>query len=145
MVCPSHLMSIINSYGHKSWHFNHFSPEKLFFISNERYCKKKTFLLQYYGIDFASMKRYCQFCFWANRFLYINKSLKEIRLMLHMHVWYIFRIPMVLQTIHTITYGVKNRDYLHPTHKNRVNCYRLIYSVIPFGIPQNKTYSFQHK
>ena len=35
---------------------------KLFLISNERYGQKNTFLLRYYGTDFASIKRYDQFC-----------------------------------------------------------------------------------
>ena len=35
---------------------------KLFLISNERYGQKNTFLLRYYGTNFASIKRYDQFC-----------------------------------------------------------------------------------
>ena len=35
---------------------------KLFLVSNERYGQKNTFLLRYYGTDFASIKRYDQFC-----------------------------------------------------------------------------------
>ena len=35
---------------------------KFFLVSNERYGKNKTFLLGYYGIDFAQIKRYHQFC-----------------------------------------------------------------------------------
>ena len=35
---------------------------KLFLVSNERYGQINTFLLQYYGTDFASIKRYDQFC-----------------------------------------------------------------------------------
>jgi len=35
---------------------------KLFLISYERYGQENTFLLQYYGTDFASIKRYDQFC-----------------------------------------------------------------------------------
>ena len=34
----------------------------LFLVSNERYDKNKTFLLRCYGIDFALIKRDCQFC-----------------------------------------------------------------------------------
>ena len=36
---------------------------KLFLVSNERYGQINTFLLRYYGTDFASIKRYDQFCF----------------------------------------------------------------------------------
>ena len=35
---------------------------KLFLVSNERYGQINTFLLRYYGTDFASIKRYDQFC-----------------------------------------------------------------------------------
>ena len=35
---------------------------KLFLVSNERYGQINTFLLWYYGTDFASIKRYDQFC-----------------------------------------------------------------------------------
>ena len=35
---------------------------KLFLVSYERYGQINTFLLQYYGTDFASIKRYDQFC-----------------------------------------------------------------------------------
>ena len=35
---------------------------KLFLVSNERYGQKNTFLLRYYGTNFASIKRYDQFC-----------------------------------------------------------------------------------
>ena len=35
---------------------------KLFLVSYERYGQISTFLLQYYGTDFASIKRYDQFC-----------------------------------------------------------------------------------
>jgi len=35
---------------------------KLFLVSNERYGQKNTFLLRCYGTDFASIKRYDQFC-----------------------------------------------------------------------------------
>jgi len=36
---------------------------KLFLVSYERYGQINTFLLRYYGTDFASIKRYDQFCF----------------------------------------------------------------------------------
>ena len=36
---------------------------KLFLVSNERYGQKNTFLLRYYGTDFASIKRYDQLFF----------------------------------------------------------------------------------
>ena len=36
---------------------------KLFLVSNERYGQINTFLLRCYGTDFASIKRYDQFCF----------------------------------------------------------------------------------
>ena len=36
---------------------------KLFLVSNERYGQINTFLLWYYGTDFALIKRYDQFCF----------------------------------------------------------------------------------
>merc|ERR1719495_303925 len=35
---------------------------KLFLVSYERYGQINTFLLQYYGTDLASIKRYDQFC-----------------------------------------------------------------------------------
>jgi len=35
---------------------------KLFLVSYERYGQINTFLLRYYGTDFASIKRYDQFC-----------------------------------------------------------------------------------
>merc|ERR1712142_556225 len=35
---------------------------KLFLVSNERYGQKTIFLLRYYGTNFASIKRYDQFC-----------------------------------------------------------------------------------
>merc|ERR1711983_493567 len=35
---------------------------KLFSVSNERYGQINTFLLRYYGTNFASIKRYDQFC-----------------------------------------------------------------------------------
>jgi len=35
---------------------------KLFLVSNERYGQKNTFLLRCYGTNFASIKRYDQFC-----------------------------------------------------------------------------------
>ena len=38
-------------------HHHHHHHRKLFLISNERYGQNKTFLLQYYGIDFAPIKR----------------------------------------------------------------------------------------
>ena len=38
-------------------------PENFFLVSNERYGQINTFLLRYYGTDFASIKRYGQFCF----------------------------------------------------------------------------------
>ena len=36
--------------------------KKLFLVSYERYGQINTFLLRYYGTDFASIKRYDQFC-----------------------------------------------------------------------------------
>ena len=39
------------------------TTRKLFLVSNERYGKNKTFLLRWYGIDFAPIKRYRPFCF----------------------------------------------------------------------------------
>ena len=47
------------------------TTRKLFLISNERYGKNKTFLLRWYGIDFALIKRYRQFCF---LWLYIRRQ-----------------------------------------------------------------------
>ena len=38
-------------------------PIKLFLVSYERYGQINTFLLRYNGTDFASIKRYGQFCF----------------------------------------------------------------------------------
>ena len=49
----------------------HPPTRKLFLISNERYGKNKTFLLRWYGIDFAPIKRYCPFCF---LWLYIRRQ-----------------------------------------------------------------------
>ena len=44
------------------WHLSHFAPPpptiELFLVSYERYGQINTFLLQYYGTDFASIKRY---------------------------------------------------------------------------------------
>ena len=44
---------------------------KLFLVSNERYGKNKTFLLRWYGIDFAPIKRYRHFCL---LWLYIRRQ-----------------------------------------------------------------------
>ena len=49
---------------------------KLFLVSNERYGKNKTFLLRWYGIDFAPIKRYRPFCF----FMIVYKEAKIIPL-----------------------------------------------------------------
>ena len=50
---------------------HHPPTRKLFLVSNERYGKNKTFLLWWYGIDFALIKRYCPFCF---LWLYIRRQ-----------------------------------------------------------------------
>ena len=42
--------------------FHHPPTMELFLVSNERYGQINTFLLRYYGTDFASIKRYDQFC-----------------------------------------------------------------------------------
>ena len=47
------------------------TTRKLFLVSNERYGKNKTFLLRWYGIDFALIKRYRPFCF---LWLYIRRQ-----------------------------------------------------------------------
>ena len=39
----------------------------IFWVSNKRFDNNKTFLLQCYGIDFALIKRYCQFCIHTSR------------------------------------------------------------------------------
>ena len=44
---------------------------KLNLVSNKRYGKNKTFLLRWYGIDFAPIKRYRPFCF---LWLYIRRQ-----------------------------------------------------------------------
>ena len=54
--------------------FTHHHPpptRKLFLVSNERYGKNKTFLLRWYGFDFAPIKRYRPFCF---LWLYIRRQ-----------------------------------------------------------------------
>merc|ERR1711945_46435 len=38
---------------------------KLFLVSNERYGQINTFLLRYYGTNFALIKRYDPFCFFT--------------------------------------------------------------------------------
>ena len=43
----------------------------IFLVSNERYDKNKTLLLRCYGINFAPIKRYRQFCSQAYMF-YLN-------------------------------------------------------------------------
>ena len=53
-----------------------------FLVSNERYGKNKTILLQYYDIDFAPIKRYRQFCSQA-----------------YMFYWTLFVISVCLSTI----------------------------------------------
>ena len=76
-LCPF-CVCVCKSYknGHrltlKSLFIHHPPPtRKLFLVSNERYGKNKTFLLQWYGIDFAPIKRYRPFCF---LWLYIRRQ-----------------------------------------------------------------------
>ena len=66
-------------------HPHHPPTIKLFLVSNERYGQINTFLLRYYGTDFASIKRYDQFCFLLmyirrHRFslLYLHSSLSAL-------------------------------------------------------------------
>ena len=56
-------------------------PTTYFLVSNERNGKNKTFLLQCYGIDFAPIKRYRQFCsqayMFSFQFTYLFDSLSD--------------------------------------------------------------------
>ena len=45
-------------------------------VSNERHGKVKTFLLRYYGIDFALIKRYHQF--WSQAYLFSFHSIYKL-------------------------------------------------------------------
>ena len=54
-------------------HPTHLPHQQLFLVSNERYGKNKIFLLLWYGIDFAPIKRYRQFCSQAYMF-YLNSN-----------------------------------------------------------------------
>ena len=66
ILCPCVMCQDLKN-GHRLTLKSPFTPPpptmKLFLVSNERYGQINTFLLRYYGTDFASIKRYDQFCF----------------------------------------------------------------------------------
>ena len=68
ILCPCVMCQELKN-GHRLTQKSLFSPThpppptiKLFLVSCERYGQINTFLLQYYGTNFASIKRYDQFC-----------------------------------------------------------------------------------
>ena len=65
ILCPCVMCQELKN-GHRLTLKSHFTPtpptRKLFLVSYERYGQINTFLLRYYGTDFASIKRYDQFC-----------------------------------------------------------------------------------
>ena len=65
ILCPCVMCQELKN-GHRLTLKSLFTPtpptRKLFLVSYERYGQINTFLLRYYGTDFASIKRYDQFC-----------------------------------------------------------------------------------
>ena len=55
ILCPCVMCQDLKN-GHR------LTLKSLFLVSNERYGQKNTFLLRYYGTNFAPIKRYDQFC-----------------------------------------------------------------------------------
>jgi len=77
---------------------------KLFLVSYERYGQINTFLLRYYGTDFASIKRYDQFCFllmYIRRHRFSLISLFSL-LYLSLHLLSLSSFSLLLPSAHSL-------------------------------------------
>ena len=91
----------------------------------------------YYGIDFALIKRYRQFCFLANSFLYINKYLSRDQTNVP-HTYLIhFQNPYGIVNT-SITYHIT----LIVLTVTRDQTYNLYTSVLPFWKPHKNANAF---